>query len=293
MGNLRRVQCDPDDNPDADRAINDPICERNDPVPTWIGTVPALRTYGTWLTEGLANPLRKMTNMTHNSENMITHSALAMGALALGLLLLSTPANGQEAASTPPPASTGLGTGFGVKGGANWSTLYVEEARDVNARLGFSLGLFARIAPTGNLGFQIEVLYDQKGTTITKTVGVIDQETTYKFDYIDVPLLVVIPLGEVLELHAGGYAGAMILSERRTSGDQSNTNTDPGDGKFNAFDYGIIGGIGVNLGTVQIGARYNHGLNPVSDDAISGQVLGDSKNACAQLYLALALGKGD
>lgn len=223
---------------------------------------------------------------------MLTHAAFLVGVLALSLLLMISTASAQETA-TDPPASTSMGSAFGVKGGANWSTLYVNEAKDVNARVGFSLGLFGRVAPGGNLGFQIEALYDQKGTMITKTVGVIDQETTYKFDYIDVPLFVVIPLGEVLELHAGGYVGAMILSERRTSGDLGNGNTDPGDGKFNAFDYGMVGGVGVNLGTVQIGARYNHGLNPVSDDAISRQILGDSKNACAQLYLALALGKGD
>ncbi len=180
---------------------------------------------------------------------------------------------------------------FGVKGGANWSTLYVNEAKDVNARLGGSFGLFGRVAPSGGLGFQIEALYDQKGTAVTKTFEEIDQKTIYKFDYIDVPLLVVIPLGQVLELHAGGYLGAMIVSERKFEGDLANGTTDPGDGQFNQFDYGLVGGVGINLGRAQIGARYNHGLASVAKDAISRDVLGDSKNAAVQVYLAVALGK--
>ena len=227
-----------------------------------------------------------MSNTTSRFETIMIHSALVVGALALGLLY-ATETYGQET------AAEGMETAFGVKGGVNWSTLYVKEAKDVNARLGGSLGLFGRVAHTGGLGFQIEALYDQKGTTITKTSGTIDEETTYKFDYIDVPLLIIIPLGEVAELQGGGYLGAMIVSERKMEGDQANGTTDPGDGKFNAFDYGLVGGVAINLGKAQIGARYNHGLNAVSNDAISHDVLGDSKNACAQIYLALALGKGE
>lgn len=233
-----------------------------------------------------------MINTNNRKETLLTHSALAVGALAISLLCATT-SFGQEPAAAPATTSTGMEHAFGVKGGANWSTLYVKEAKDVNARIGFSAGLFGRVAPSGGLGFQIEALYDQKGTTVTKTFGTIDQETTYTFDYIDVPLLIIIPLGDVLELHGGGYVGAMIVSERRTSGDLGTGTSDPGDGKFNAFDYGVIGGVAVNLGRAQIGARYNHGLNPIADDVISQDILGDSKNACAQLYLAVALGKGE
>ena len=226
-----------------------------------------------------------MTTMNKPLDNVLAHGALALGIAALGLLCSATLQAQDETAAAP------MEHAFGVKGGANYSTLFVDEAKDVNARIGFHVGLFGRVAPTGGLGFQIEALYDQKGTTVKKTVGNIDQETTYKFDYVDVPLMLVIPLGEVAELHGGAYFGAMILSERHTDGDLGDGTTDPGDGKFNAFDYGLLAGLGINLGRAQIGARYNHGLNAVADNNVSQDVLGSSKNACGQIYLALALGK--
>src|SRR6185369_12406737 len=92
------------------------------------------------------------------------------------------------------------------------------------------------------LGFQFEALYDQKGTTVHYTNNSVDQETTYKFDYVTVPLLVVIPLGEVLELHAGAYGAYMVTSEVHTSGDLGEASFDPADSRFNGFDYGLVGG---------------------------------------------------
>lgn len=174
---------------------------------------------------------------------------MVLGLSALTMLFTST-LSAQETTTTTSSTTTteaeadgggnGMQTGFGVKGGANFSTLYVKEAKDVNVRTGFHFGLFGRVAPTGGLGFQIEAMYDQKGATFTKTFETIDQQTTYKFDYITVPLLVVIPLGEVLELHAGGYGAGLIVSERKLEGDLANFTTDPGDGKFQGFDYGVV-----------------------------------------------------
>lgn len=228
-----------------------------------------------------------MINITERTNNAIVHGALAMAVVALGMLLATTTYGQDET------AAGGMEHAFGVKGGLNYSTLYVEEAKDVNARTGFHVGLFGRVAPTGGLGFQVEALYDQKGVTVKKAVGTIDQETTFKFDYIDVPLLIIIPLGEVAELQGGAYLGGMVVSERSTDGDLGSGSSDPSDAKFNMFDYGLVGGFGINLGMAQVGVRYNHGLNDIATDDVSRNVLGNSKNAYAQAYIALALGKGD
>ena len=235
--------------------------------------------------------------------NAVANSALALSLLPIVLLFTST-ASAQDPATTTTTTSTaatssetpdndGMQSAFGVKGGVNWSTLYVKEAKDVNTRLGGHFGFFGRVAPTGGLGIQVELLYDQKGATFTRNVDSVDQQTTYKFDYVSLPVLVVVPLGEVVELQAGAYVAAMIVSERKREGDVANVTTDPGDGKFNPFDYGVIGGLGINIDRVQFGARYNHGLGTIADNDISRLVLGDSKNASFQVYLALALGKRD
>lgn len=181
---------------------------------------------------------------------------------------------------------------FGVKGGVNWSNLWVKEVNDQNARFGFHVGLFGRFATPHSLGFQIEALYDQKGNSVHKSIGVIDQQITYKLDYVTVPLLVVIPLGDVAEIHGGAYLAYMVLSQTTSNGDLGDVSKDPKDSKFNGFDYGLVGGLAINAGKmVQLGMRYEHGLNEVSKNDVSRYVLGSSKNSTLQAYIALALGK--
>jgi hypothetical protein len=232
-----------------------------------------------------------------NLRPVIQGSTLIAVALSSALFLGALPIMAQEvpaaapAPAAPASASKGMESAFGVKGGVNWSNLWVKEVNDQNARFGFHVGLFGRVATNSSLGFQIEALYDQKGNSVHKSYGVIDQQITYKLDYVTVPLLVVIPLGEVAELHGGAYLAYMVLSETRSTGDLGSQSTDPRDSRFNGFDYGLVGGLGINIGLAQVGVRYEHGLNEIANNNASQYVLGTSKNSTLQAYLALALGK--
>ena len=230
-----------------------------------------------------------MKNDHHSRERFSRIGGLAI-VLACGLWC-GTPALAQDDAASDPSASETMETAFGLKGGVNYTTLYVEEAEDKNARLGFHLGAYARFASSQSLGFQLEALYSQKGMMLEKNYGDVDHDITYKFDYIEAPILLVIPMGEVFELHAGGYLGYMAVSEVSTSGDLGSATIDPKDSRFNGFDYGLVGGAGINLGMAQVGVRYEHGLNDIASDDVARSFLGSSKNAAAQAYLALALGK--
>ena len=42
-------------------------------------------------------------------------------------------------------------------------------------------------------------------------------------------------------------------------------------------------------GVIQIGARYEHGLMTIADSDGAKLLLGDAKNACAQLYIAVGM----
>jgi len=240
-----------------------------------------------------------MSALNTTAESTITHVALVLGLTSLAMLCAIT-LSAQETTTTTSKTTTtsdvgaganGMTAAFGVKGGVNWSTLYVNEAKDVNLRLGGHFGFFARVAPTGGLGIQVEALYDQKGATFTRSYATIDQRTIYKFDYISVPILITVPLGTVFELHAGGYGAALIVSERKYEGDVANFTNDLGDAKFRSFDYGLCGGAAINFDRVQIGARYNHGLNKLANSQDTQYLLGNSKNASFQAYVGVAIGK--
>src|SRR4030095_4562128 len=94
---------------------------------------------------------------------------------------------------------------LGVKGGVNFSNLYVDDVDDENMKAGLNLGLFAKIPITKRLSFQPEILYSSKGSKIT--YNNILGSGTYRFNlnYVEVPLLAVVNIAGPLNLQAGGY----------------------------------------------------------------------------------------
>jgi hypothetical protein len=63
---------------------------------------------------------------------------------------------------------------------------------------------------------------------------------------------------------------------------------------FDNWDYGLVGGIGFNLGNAsQLGVRYNYGLNEIAQSAGAKAFLGNAKNQVAQLYLSFNLNADD
>jgi hypothetical protein len=55
---------------------------------------------------------------------------------------------------------------------------------------------------------------------------------------------------------------------------------------YKAWDYGLSAGVGFNVGAVQIGARYNYGLQKIAGSDSADLALGDSKNSNAQVYVS-------
>ena len=180
---------------------------------------------------------------------------------------------------------------FGVKGGLSWTNLRGEgeDVDDKDMRLGFHGGVFGRVSPSEHLGFQAELLYSQKGTTVIYD-GLIDQEATFKLSYIELPVLVAIGIGEVIEVHAGVYAAYLVSSKVSTEGDLGSDADELDRDNFQGADYGLLLGGGVNLGPAQIGLRYVHGLAELAASDNAKYLLGDSRNSAFQLYLALGIG---
>ena len=113
-------------------------------------------------------------------------------------------------------------------------------------------------------------------------------ESNFNLNYIDIPVLMVFKLGEVAEIHAGAYWAYLLSAEiRNNDRNPDNEFTTQDRDNFDDWDYGLVGGIGFNLGEgAQLGVRYNYGLNEIADSRGARRVFGNSKNQVAQLYLA-------
>jgi len=174
----------------------------------------------------------------------------------------------------------------GIKGGVNLSNLIIDEPHDRHTRVGFHVGVYGQLFANEGFAIQPEINYSTKGNEVTTTFGVIDQETKFNLHYIDVPILAVFKLGDAVEIHAGPYWAYLVGANIDTDGDLADGFRELDRDNFEKWDYGLVGGIGFNFGNVQLGARYNYGLNDIARSSGARQMLGNSKNSVGQLYLA-------
>lgn len=201
--------------------------------------------------------------------------------LGIAMMLAASSATAQSSGSTA-----------GLKGGINFSNLRAggAEVSDENARFGFHAGVFGRTALSEGLSLQAELLYSTRGSTVEYNGLLIDQSVTFNTSYLDLPVLLAIRLGDVLELHGGGYVGYLLGSNVSTAGDLGEASGDLERENFHTLDHGLLLGVGVNLGAAQIGARYNMGMSEVADSNGARVLLGDARNSMAQVYLAIGIG---
>lgn len=185
-------------------------------------------------------------------------------------------------------SSTAQDRRMGIKGGLNLSNLYVDDVDDENARVGFHVGVYGQIISTETFAIQPELLYTTKGSE-SEWNGLIDQTVKFNLNYLELPVLAVFKLGESAEIHIGPYFSYLLGANIDTEGDLGGTNEELDRDNFKPFDFGLSGGFGLNFGAVQIGARYNYGLSEIADSDAADLLLGDAKNSCAQVYVALNL----
>ncbi|HEX6891323.1 MAG TPA: porin family protein, partial [Chryseolinea sp.] len=178
----------------------------------------------------------------------------------------------------------------GIKGGMNVSNFTSgEQISDKNARFGFHAGVYGQLFANEGFAIQPELNYSTKGNKVMTTYSVIDQETKFNLSYIDMPVLAVFKLGNAVEIHAGPYWAYLLGANIDTDGDLGDDFIQLDRKNFDNWDYGLAGGIGFNLGNVQLGARYNYGLNEIAKSEGAKRILGGSKNSVGQVYLAFNL----
>lgn len=181
----------------------------------------------------------------------------------------------------------------GVKGGVNFSNLFIDEVDDENMRIGFHAGVYGEfLLPSGTIGIRPELLYSAKGAKGTYNFAGIDGEYKFNLDYIDLPVLLVFKLGDKVDIHAGPYVGYLINTSVTSEGDLGEYDEDIDRDNFNSFDFGLSGGIAFNFNPVSVGLRYNYGLTKIADSDVADEVLGNAKNGVGQVFISFNL-KGE
>jgi hypothetical protein len=177
------------------------------------------------------------------------------------------------------------GLRVGIKGGLNVTNLYVDEVDDENPRYGFHVGVYTQLFESDVFAIQPEVLFSTKGTRTTYDELGFEGDAKFNLNYLDIPVLAVFKLGDAAEIHVGPYFGYLLSANVDVDGDFDDFEELDRD-NFKSWDYGLSAGVGFNVGSVQIGARYNYGLQKIAESDVADEVLGDSKNSNAQVYIS-------
>lgn len=158
---------------------------------------------------------------------------------------------------------------IGVKAGVNFASLPPEEDEtpDIPPRVGPVGGVWIRTSPASRVSFQVEGLFSEKGTHWNFSP---DVSVEIRIRYAEIPLLARADLGAPDSTRRvfliGGAAPAFKLSARSGGKFFGEESTRDAGRDIEAFDLGLVGGVGVEFGRGQIEARYTHGALRINTD---------------------------
>ena len=197
---------------------------------------------------------------------------------------------------TPGKAQKTNAPRFGIKGGANFSTLFTKNSENNKSIAGFNVGLFSKLPLTETFAFQPELYFTTKGGEVTYNNTFVNGTARFILNYIEMPLLLVIHITDNVNIQAGPYAAYLVSGKVKNESNVNlfdfadNINTDD----YNKFDAGVTAGASIDFRTVSFGARYSYGLTTVGKEkSFSGTTytFPDANNGVLNFYMAVPLFK--
>ncbi len=172
-------------------------------------------------------------------------------------------------------SGSGPNSGFGVKGGVNFATLRgadKDQLGDFKGITTWHAGVYTQFSLGNTFSLQPEALYSRKGME--------RDGMTFRFDYIEVPVLAVFNITETISLHAGPQIGILMSAKE----DDTEVSIEP----LNTFAYGVAAGAEARLGFFRLGTRYNLGLEDLRKEDNMGQKINQNiKHGVFQVYLGV------
>ncbi|MCD1115681.1 porin family protein [Chryseobacterium turcicum] len=163
-------------------------------------------------------------------------------------------------------ASTAKSQKFGIKAGANFSSLSKGfDYQDTKILVGANAGVFANIPLFSQFNFKPEVIYNGLGSKVEYAQNQIGSEYTRRLNYISVPLMVEYRFIPKAFLEAGPQLSYMVSAkEKYTLLNGSEATASISKDFINKFDLGIGIGAGYYF-TEKIGAniRYVAGITDI------------------------------
>lgn len=183
---------------------------------------------------------------------------------------------------------------FGIKGGVNFSNLYTNDASKAKMLIGFNLGVFGKVPITNRIAVQPELYFTTKGAEVTYNSLFVDGTAVFHLNYMELPLLLVVNITDNFNLQAGPYGSFMIsgIVKNESNINLFNFEQNIKTGDYNRFDTGFAIGAGIDIGAINLGARYYYGLTNVGHERTfqgTPYTVPDANNGVINVYISLSL----
>jgi hypothetical protein len=213
---------------------------------------------------------------------------LLAAAIFLACPLQTLPVSAQDNTYTMPP------TRFGIRGGLNFSSLDTRDVVGNSTITGFNAGIFSKLPLSRAIAIQPELYYTTKGAGVTYDNLIARGTAQFSLNYLELPILLVINPLDIFNIHVGGYGSYLLNGVVTNNSDNTgfnfaeNVNADD----YNRFDAGLVFGLGIDLGAISVGARYNLGLLKVGRERQFLQqtyTFPDARNGVISVYASLSI----
>ncbi|MDB5201563.1 MAG: hypothetical protein JWQ27_972 [Ferruginibacter sp.] len=165
---------------------------------------------------------------------------------------------------------------FGVKAGANISTIKYDPDLDNGTKVGFHAGGLAHIHLAPQLALQPEVLYSMQGAKNNMLNG----KTEFTLGYIAVPVMLQYMFDNGFRIEAGPQVSFLTSAKKEIANVETDIKKE-----INKADFGVGAGISyVMKSGFGIDARYNFGLNDISKDKIANPYKAYNRGAQIGLF---------
>lgn len=146
---------------------------------------------------------------------------------------------------------------FGAKAGVNFASLGGDDSDGLDGRTSFHIGAVADISVSDKFSVQPELVYSSQGFTLEEE-GI---DVTGKLDYISLPIMANISVGEGFSLQVGPQVAFNITDEVEAEGESADLDAE-------SIDFGLAAGAQYKLDSgLLFQARYGLGLTDVASDA--------------------------
>jgi hypothetical protein len=168
------------------------------------------------------------------------------------------------------PATAQTEVHFGPMAGASFANFHGADVSNTKQRAGFVVGGFVRIAASGPLQIEPQLLYVQKGAEADVGGGITG---TFKLDYVQIPVLIkaAFPVASDTRIVPSLFAGPALafkvgckVKASDGSATVEETCADAG-ASIKSTDFSFIFGGGADIGPIAFQLRYDLGLSKIED----------------------------